>query len=79
LRYAYRRALQRDPTQAEATLLTDLYRRHLAQYKADAKAAAALLTVGDAKPPADMNPVELAAWTSVTRVILNLHETITRD
>ncbi len=79
LRYAYHRALQRDPTQAEAALLTDLYRRHLVQYKADAKAAAALLTVGDAKPPADMNPVELAAWTSVTRVILNLHETISRD
>ena len=79
LRYAYRRAVQRDPTTAESDLLLELYRRHLAQYQADGKAAAALLNVGDARPPADANPAELAAWTSVARVMLNLHETITRD
>jgi hypothetical protein len=79
LRYAYRRALQRDPTTAESDLLLELYRRHLVQYQADGKAAVALLNVGDAKPPADVNPAELAAWTSVARVVLNLHETITRD
>ena len=79
LRYACRRALQREPTAAEADLLQELYRRHLAEYQADAKAAAALLNVGDAKPPADAQPAELAAWASVARVILNLHETIMRD
>ena len=79
LRYAYRRALQRDPTTGESDLLLELYRRHLAQYQADTKAALALLNVGDARPPADANPAELAAWTSVARVVLNLHETITRD
>jgi len=35
--------------------------------------------VGDAKAPADLRPAELAAWTSVARTILNLHETITRE
>ena len=35
--------------------------------------------VGDAPAPADVDPAELAAWTSVARVILNLHETITRN
>ena len=79
LRYAYRRALQRDPTTTESGLLLTLYRQHLAQYQVDTKAAAALLNVGDAKPPADIQPAELAAWTSVARVVLNLHETITRD
>jgi hypothetical protein len=29
--------------------------------------------------PADLDACELAAWTSVARVILNLHETITRE
>jgi hypothetical protein len=38
-----------------------------------------LLTVGDAPVPKDIEPVELAAWTNVCRVILNLHETITRQ
>ena len=29
--------------------------------------------------PPDVDPAELAAWTSVARVLLNLHETITRN
>ena len=29
--------------------------------------------------PAGVDPAELAAWTSVARVLLNLHETITRS
>jgi hypothetical protein len=37
-----------------------------------------LLTLGYAPAPTDSDPVELAAWTSVCRVVLNLHETITR-
>ena len=79
LRYAYRCAIQREPTSAEAELLTKLYQQHLAQYQADRAAADALLKVGDAKPPEGVQPAELAAWTSVARVVLNLHETITRD
>ena len=43
---------------------------------ADAKK---LLSDGDAPAPADLDLAELAAWTSVARVILNLHETITRS
>jgi predicted methyltransferase len=79
LRYAYRRALERDPTSEETSLLIQLYRQHLAQYQADPAAAAALLNVGDSRPRKDVQPAELAAWTSVARVVLNLHETITRD
>ena len=42
--------------------------------------AARLLSVGIAPDPGpDADPVELAAWTNTCRVILNLHETITRD
>ena len=37
-----------------------------------------MLAVGDAPAPKDLPEPELAAWTSVARVILNLHETITR-
>ena len=37
-----------------------------------------LIKVGLAQTPETINPAELAAWTSVARVILNLHETITR-
>ena len=45
----------------------------------DPAAARALLGTGDSPVPADIDPAELAAWTSVARVLLNLHETITRS
>jgi hypothetical protein len=37
------------------------------------------LSVGSTKPPGDLDAAELAAWTNVTRALLNLHETITRS
>ena len=47
--------------------------------KKDVTAAEALLKVGLTPAPAVLEPTELAAWTSVARVLLNLHETITRS
>jgi hypothetical protein len=38
-----------------------------------------LLKIGLTPAPQNLNPTELAAWTSLARVILNLHETITRS
>jgi hypothetical protein len=37
------------------------------------------LHVGFRPVPADLDAADLASWTTITRVILNLHETITRD
>jgi hypothetical protein len=51
----------------------------LEQYTADKAAAEALLRVGDRPVSKEIPAAELAAWTSVARVVLNLHETITRD
>ncbi|MBM4071170.1 MAG: DUF1553 domain-containing protein [Planctomycetes bacterium] len=76
---AYRRALNRPAQPAEVALLTGLFEKHLAQYRADGKSAEAFLRVGDRPAPGDVPVAELAAWTSVARVILNLHETITRN
>jgi hypothetical protein len=76
--WAFRRALSRSATAAESRILVDMYDKHHRQYAADPAAAKKLLGVGDAPPPAGVDPAELAAWTSVARVILNLHETITR-
>jgi hypothetical protein len=77
--WAYHRALSRGVKPAEAKLLLDLYDKHRQQLTADKDAAKQLLAVGDAKAPSDLDTAELAAWTSVARVILNLHETITRN
>ncbi len=76
---AFRLALARPPRPAEAEVLTELLARHEQQYRKDSPAARQLLGIGDAPAPDGVDPVELAAWTSVTRVLLNLHETITRN
>ncbi len=49
-------------------------REHL---RSDKDEPAKLQKVGLASAAKDVDEVELAAWTSVCRVILNLHETIT--
>jgi hypothetical protein len=51
----------------------------LLNYKQNASAADDLLAVGFSPVPTGLNRVELAAWTSVARIILNLHETVTRS
>jgi hypothetical protein len=79
IQFAYRQALQRPANPAELKLLADLQAKHLEQYRADKAAAAALLKVGAHPAPGDLDVAELAAWTSVARVVLNLHEGITRE
>jgi hypothetical protein len=79
LNHAYHLALSREIQPSEAKVLTELYEKHLAEYRADAAAAQKLLSTGERPVPKDMNLAELAAWTSVTRTILNLHEAITRN
>jgi hypothetical protein len=77
--WAWQRALQRDPRGEEASLMRALLYQHLQVYRDDPKAAQELLKVGFAPVPSDLSTVELAAWTHVTRVLLNLHEAITRS
>lgn len=79
LRFAYQQVVLRDPNAEEQKLLTALHDKHLAQFKADEAAAKQLQTVGELKPVAGQDAAELAAWTSVSRVLLNLHEAIVRE
>ncbi len=77
IRWEWRRVLDRNPQPAEANVLETLLEKHRKQYTADTKAAEAILSIGISPRPANVDPVELAAWTSVSRVLLNLNETIT--
>ncbi|MBL8797040.1 MAG: PSD1 domain-containing protein [Planctomycetia bacterium] len=79
LNWAYRQAVSRPIKPEEAKVLTALVQQHLEEYTADPKAAQQLLGTGQKPAPQGLPLPELAAWTSVARVILNLHETITRN
>ena len=78
LDYAFREALGRKPKPAEVMILVGVYEKHRAEYARDEAAAARAIAIGQSQAPAELDKVDLAAWTSVARVILNLHETITR-
>ena len=78
LDFAFRQTLSRTPTEQERTLLLDLRGQHLETYRQDAQAAERLLSIGARSRPSDLDAAELASWTSVARVLLNLPESIFR-
>ena len=77
--WAVERALDRPPSKEERTILDELYQRSLADFRKSPADAASLIRTGEAPVASDLPPAELAAMTTVTRAILNLHETITRN
>ena len=77
--WAWLHALQRNPSADELKVMTELFAKQLADYKKVPADAEALLKSGLTPEPAGIDKSELAAWTHVARVVLNLHETITRS
>jgi hypothetical protein len=78
LTYIFRHATARRPDAREAAELLAAYRDHLAEYARDVEAAKKLITVGETKPDAALNPSELAAWTMLANLVLNLDEVISK-
>lgn len=79
LQFAYAHLLSRVPRPEEVKILTDMYQKHLIEYQAEKPAAEELLKIGAAPMTSDVDKAELAATTSIARVLYNLHETITRN
>jgi hypothetical protein len=78
LEYACQRALTRTPSDEEAGVLLRLLEAQIRHYQEEPAAASELLSVGARPLPTDIDTATLAGWTAVTRVLLNLHETISR-
>jgi hypothetical protein len=77
--WAFERALSRKPLDKERQLLWKLYQESLTEFRADPKAASEFIHTGEKPVDPALKPADLAAMTTVTRAILNLHETITRN
>ncbi len=78
LGWAFRRALSRSPRSEELTVLSDLLSKHRATYTADPAAAEKTAASGESPRAKGLDAIEVAAWTSIARTLLNLHETMTR-
>jgi hypothetical protein len=76
--FAFRQATGRGPASDEAKVLEDVLKKELSDYRKDKESAAKLLNVGAFKPEGGFDPAELAAWTTVASMILNLDETVTK-
>jgi hypothetical protein len=68
----------RPPDAKEMAVLLDAYDGHLAEFRKAPESASQLVQVGDTKPDPSLDPVELAAWTMVGNVILNLDEVVSK-
>jgi hypothetical protein len=79
LRYAFRRATSREPDAWERERLGQIVEQSRAEYRQAPDRAQELIQVGQAPLPQDIDPIELAAWTTLARALLNLNETITRN
>jgi len=78
LGFIYEHVLDRLPKANERESLTGFLAQQREYYKANAADAGKLAHVGLSPVPAGIDESELAAWTTVCRVVLNLHESITR-
>jgi hypothetical protein len=72
--YAFRRCLARPPSEAELASLVALFEKSRARYAADAKKALAMATEPLGAAPQGADVADLAAWTVVGNVLINLDE-----
>ena len=74
-----KQVLSRPFNNQEQILLAKLLREHIEEFESNPIEANKLVSIGITPYTTEIPKVELAAWISVTRAVLNLHETITRN
>jgi hypothetical protein len=77
--YAFRVATARRPKPAEAAILLDAFRQNEDRFTSKPDAALKYVSAGEYPRDAGVDVIELAAYTSVTSLILNLHETVMKQ
>lgn len=78
LDWAMMQVLSRHATDQEAGLILGLLAENRTAFTDSPDSAAQLLSVGLSPRDEELDKIEHASWTEVCRVLLNLHETMTR-
>ena len=76
LRWGWRQVTSREPSDYEVSVLANSLQRNLKRYAADSDAAKELVSFGESIPAADLDVSELAAYTAVASMLMNLDEVI---
>lgn len=79
INYAFRLCTARLPTAAESGRLLHLLEEEYEHFENDTETAVKVAVTDPAGMPSKINLHQAAAWTMVSRVLLNLDETITRE
>jgi hypothetical protein len=77
--FGFRWVTSRKPTDDELAVLRDGLNADLARLKQQPDAVKQLITTGESKPNASLDPTELATFTLTANVLLNLDEVVTRE
>ena len=76
--YAFELATARQPDEDESEVLLSTFRTHLEEFSANHEAAESLIKIGELPADEGLVPAELAAWTMLTNLLLNLDEVLTK-
>ena len=76
--YIFEIATARLPKPKEEALLLETFQAHYQELAADPEAAKALIAVGESPPDETLDAVEVAAWTMIANLILNLDEVLNK-
>jgi hypothetical protein len=79
INYGFRLVTARHALEPERAALKAAFEKELARYAADAEAARQAITFGESVPNAALNPSELAAYTMIANVLLNMDEVLTKN
>jgi hypothetical protein len=79
LAYGFRLVTARVPAEGERTVLSEALKAQRSRYDADAEAARKAIGVGDSPAPSDVPAPELAAYTMVANLLLNLDAAVTKN
>ncbi|MDE2713038.1 MAG: PSD1 and planctomycete cytochrome C domain-containing protein [Verrucomicrobiota bacterium] len=79
IRWAWRAVTSRQPDATEAQIIANVLASHRSRFEKDTEAAKKLTAFGESKADLKLKPVELAAWTLVANLLLNLDEVVNKN
>ena len=79
LEWSFLEATSRMPSEQERVILIKALARERSRYAVQVDLAKAYLRVGESPVHPKFNPIDLAAWSQVAAILLNLSETVTRN
>jgi hypothetical protein len=79
IQWAWRTVTSRRPEPEETRIVKDVLKGHRARYSDDLESAQKLISYGESVADKDILPLDLAPWTLVANLLLNLDEVVNKN